>query len=67
MALRRKDDGFFDDLVNAPWWVSLIVASVGHVGLGSILPGLVASNLWLANHAMADCVASKERHLSDVR
>jgi restriction system protein len=45
--MTRRDESLLDLLVEAPWWVSLIVAAAAFLVLRYILPGISGNNLVL--------------------
>jgi restriction system protein len=43
----RRNNGLLNDLIDLPWWVSLLVAGIVFVGIGWVLPAYAGSNMLL--------------------
>jgi restriction system protein len=43
----RRNSGLLDDLIELPWWVSLVVAAIVFVGLRWVLPAYAGSNMFM--------------------
>jgi restriction system protein len=54
--MKKGNESILDLLVEAPWWVSLVVAGVAFLVLRYLLPGISADNLVLKAIARIDPV-----------
>ena len=52
-AVPRRKNGLLDDLIDLPWWVSLVVAALVFFGIRWLLPAFVGSNISLRPLASA--------------
>jgi restriction system protein len=49
----RRKNGLLDDLIDLPWWVSLVVAALVLFGIRGVLPAFAGSNIFLRPLASA--------------
>jgi len=50
---RKQNKSFLDELLDAPWQVSLVVGVLAFIGLKWVLPGMAGGNMFLAPIAQA--------------
>ncbi len=55
---RRNESSLIEDLMNAPWWISAILAVISYLGLKFLVPSILHDRAGLLNQGLAKAAPS---------